>query len=229
MTHPPYRFMVVFRTSAYQSKSKLWAVLASSAATVFLILTLGLIYGTQWRVPDTAAATWSYGLRGPALTQFMLLVSTLNSNAAINVYSGLIISYLFYHRAWQSALWFFWIVQGGLLLNVLLKHSFSRARPSDFSPLLHLNTYSFPSGHVTGAMLFYGVLVFAYAQSAPPRHLLAALSLAILLVVLTAASRVYLGVHYPTDVIAGWLIGLSWALLCWMAERSLDHRAWLRR
>jgi undecaprenyl-diphosphatase len=55
------------------------------------------------------------------------------------------------------------------------------------------------------------------------------MTVAMLMTALVGASRVYLGVHYPTDVLAGWLLGLSWALLCWMIERSLERQVGLKR
>jgi undecaprenyl-diphosphatase len=55
------------------------------------------------------------------------------------------------------------------------------------------------------------------------------IAIAMLLTFLVGSSRVFLGVHYPTDVVAGWLIGLSWALLCWVVERTLERRAGLKR
>lgn len=206
----------------YARKPAFWAAFAVGNASLLLILGLGFVYGDHWLAWDNKIATLSYGLRAPAWSQFMLAVSTLNSNAAINIYSGFIILYLLYRRAWQPAFWFVWIVQGGLVLNVLLKHAFSRARPDVYEPLLHLSSYSFPSGHVAGTVLFYGVLVFAYAQAGPPlRVLLVASLLAILLVALTAFSRVYLGVHFFSDVLAGAAMGGTWlSLHLWYLSRG---------
>jgi undecaprenyl-diphosphatase len=118
---------------------------------------------------------------------------------------------------------------GGWFLNAALKATFSRPRPDIVPHLREVMTLSFPSGHaLTSAAVFLtlGVLLMRVAQRPLTRFY--CLGVAMLATALVGVSRVYLGVHYPTDVLAGWLIGLSWALLCWIVERWLERRAGLR-
>jgi undecaprenyl-diphosphatase len=89
---------------------------------------------------------------------------------------------------------------------------------------------SFPSGHaLTSAAVFLtlGALLMRVAQRRLVRFY--CMAVAIMATLLVGATRVYLGVHYPTDVLAGWLIGGSWALFCWLLERSLERTAGLKR
>jgi undecaprenyl-diphosphatase len=91
-------------------------------------------------------------------------------------------------------------------------------------------TLSFPSGHALTSAAVYltlGALLMRIVRR--PLSKFYCMGVAMLLTGLVGASRVYLGVHYPTDVLAGWLMGLSWALLCWLAERALERRAGLKR
>jgi undecaprenyl-diphosphatase len=118
---------------------------------------------------------------------------------------------------------------GGWFLNAALKAVFSRPRPDIVPHLREVMTLSFPSGHaLTSAAVFLtlGVLLMRVAQRPLTRFY--CLGVAMLATALVGASRVYLGVHYPTDVLAGWLIGLSWALLCWIVERALERRGGLQ-
>ncbi len=114
---------------------------------------------------------------------------------------------------------------GGILLNLLLKPLFGRPRPDIALRLTEVQSLSFPSGHAMGAAVIYLTLAALLARLVRPRALkLYFLGLAALVTFLVGASRVYLGVHYPTDVLAGWTVGLAWALLCWTVARYLQGR-----
>ena len=111
----------------------------------------------------------------------------------------------------------------GAVLSILLKNLFGRPRPSLVPHLSHVSTSSFPSGHSLLAAVVYLTLGSLLAAVMPNRKLqIYVLSVAVMLTLFVGASRVYLGVHYPTDVLAGWLAGLVWALLCWLVARQLQ-------
>lgn len=114
---------------------------------------------------------------------------------------------------------------GGLLLSLGLKELFDRPRPDLVPHLSHVLTSSFPSGHSmmsTTVFLTLGTLLGRFVDELALKAYF--LGIAIGLSILVGASRVYLGVHYPTDVLAGWAAGLAWALVCWLVARQLQHR-----
>lgn len=109
-------------------------------------------------------------------------------------------------------------VAGGQALSSLTKHGFDRPRPDLVPHGMVTYTTSFPSGHSMMAAVTYLTLAALLARVQPTRALGAyVLSLAIALVLAIGISRVYLGVHWPTDVLAGWTAGAAWALACWTA------------
>lgn len=113
---------------------------------------------------------------------------------------------------------------GGALLSFALKSFFSRPRPDLVPHLSHVYTSSFPSGHAMLAAAVYLTLGSLLAAVMPsPKLKVYVLGVAIVLTTFVGISRVYLGVHYPTDVLAGWLAGLVWALACWLAARWLQR------
>ena len=104
---------------------------------------------------------------------------------------------------------------GGLALNVLMKLAFHRARPSFDDPLLTLATYSFPSGHVAGSTIFYGLAVlWVFARTRRALWRVLALAGAVLMIVVVAFSRMALGVHYLSDVAAAFAEGVAWLAIC---------------
>jgi undecaprenyl-diphosphatase len=115
-------------------------------------------------------------------------------------------------------------VGGGLLLSSLLKHAVERPRPELVPHGSYVYTSSFPSGHSTMSAATYLTLGALLARVQRRRRVKAfLLGFAILITLLVGISRVYLGVHWPTDVLAGWTLGGIWALICWLLARRLQR------
>lgn len=114
---------------------------------------------------------------------------------------------------------------GGMALTTALKSVFSRARPSVVPHLVAVNSASFPSGHsLLSAVVYLTLGVLLAEVTAGRRARIYFVTLAALLTGLIGLSRVYVGVHYPTDVLGGWMAGLLWALLCGSVARELQRR-----
>jgi undecaprenyl-diphosphatase len=105
---------------------------------------------------------------------------------------------------------------GGAILDLELKEYFARVRPSVIPRLVDVKSYGFPSGHSMMSTIVYFSLASLMIRIQGQRlYKIFVLSVAFSLTFIIGVSRVYLGVHYPTDVIAGWSLGLAWASLCW--------------
>jgi undecaprenyl-diphosphatase len=116
-------------------------------------------------------------------------------------------------------------VGSGLLFNLLLKEFFHRPRPDIVPHAAYASSTSFPSGHSMLSAVTYLTLGALLARSQRRKRLKAYfLLLAILITLLVGISRVYLGVHWPTDVLAGWVAGASWAICCWLVVGKLQKR-----
>jgi membrane-associated phospholipid phosphatase len=174
---------------------------------------------------DVQVSQWFHSNATKPLTQAMLVFTHIHGTLGISILSLLVGVFMLLKREWYWLLTLMISVPGGLLLNVALKHIFQRNRPNFDEPLLTLTTYSFPSGHAAGAAVFYGVLA-AYlvckTNRWPWRVVIAVL--AALLVALVALSRVYLGVHYLSDVLAGIAESIAWLAFSFTVIGAFQHR-----
>ncbi len=157
-------------------------------------------------------------------------ITALGSATVLGLTVLAITGYLVLQGLYRTGLFIFVATVGGWLLNSVLKQIFARARPDIVPHLREVSTLSFPSGHALTSAAVYltlGALLMRIATGRLTKYY--CIGVAMFVTFLVGCSRVLLGVHYPTDVLGGWLIGLSWALMCWTVERSLERRAGLRR
>jgi undecaprenyl-diphosphatase len=151
-------------------------------------------------------------------------VTALGSFTLLFGLVGFVTLYLFMHGKPRNA-WFLVVSStSGAVLSTLLKMAIDRPRP-DLTGVARVFTASFPSGHaLISAVVFLTIGVFV-ARAASSRMLaIYSLASAGLITITVGLSRIYLGVHYPTDVIAGWLIGTGWALTCWLVVEVVMRR-----
>lgn len=152
-------------------------------------------------------------------------VTALGSMFVLTFVTAAVIGFLLLVRKYGAALLVFVSVAGGSLLGDLLKLLFGRARPDLVPHGVDVYTMSFPSNHAMGAAVTYLTLGALLARL-QVRHRVKGyfLAISVLVTVLVGASRVYLGVHWPTDVLAGWSVGAAWAMGVWLVALWLQRR-----
>lgn len=156
-------------------------------------------------------------------------VTALGSAVVLSVMTLLIVGYLLISRRFRIAGLIAVATAGGQVLNLTLKHAFARERPDAALHLVEVSSTSFPSGHSMASSIFYltmGALLARMARRRREKTYF--IGAALLLTILVGFSRLYLGVHYPTDVLAGWSAGTAWAMLCWFVTDWLGRRGQLR-
>lgn len=175
---------------------------------------------------DRTLLYWMYRHRSRPLTETATVLARLGSPPVIvGIGLGSAVVGLFWRRV-RGAAWTVPIaILGSGIIIQGVKLVIKRPRPSFFAPLLHESGFSFPSGHSLIAMVVYGLLgYFALHLFRDFRARLAVRIATVLLVVAIGVSRVYVGVHYPTDVLAGWIAGVPWLIACLGLHEVLTRR-----
>jgi len=157
------------------------------------------------------------------LKETMINITSLGSAAIITLFTIVIVGYLLF----QKNYWFIFVILlatiGGAILVFVLKDFFGRERPDLVPHLVYAASYSFPSGHSTMSAVVYltqASLISKIQKKGSIKTYI--LIVALILTFLIGISRVYLGVHYPTDVLAGWALGLAWASICLIINNHFE-------
>lgn len=195
----------------------------------FIVLLIAVLNGWTERFDHAAVLALrhddnpSLPLGPPWLAHLVIDVTDLGSSFTLGLLAAFVAAFLFMTRKTSGALFLLISAVGGWCLFNVLKLVVGRPRPDSGLHLVQASDFSFPSGHATDSTATYLALallfVSAQASSRVRRY---GIGVAAVMIALIGASRVYLGVHYPTDVLAGWCCGLVWALVCWMAKSRLS-------
>lgn len=168
---------------------------------------------------------------GPAwMREAGLDLTALGSPVVLTLTVSAVIGFMCLQRQYRLALFTVLTIASGSALAILLKYAIARDRPAIVPHLREVTTPSFPSGHAMVSAVIYLTLGTLLMQIVARRVAkLYCLMAAMFLTFLVGVSRIYLGVHYPTDVLAGWMAGIGWALGCWIGVQCIPHALNLRR
>jgi membrane-associated phospholipid phosphatase len=184
---------------------------AGALAAVVFGLIAGFVHGGATQGVDERVLEWFGSRRTPLLDEIMVDITTLGDGVVL-VMMVLIASLFLWltHHRW-SVYVLLVALFGGKVLNTLLKAAFDRSRPSVIEMLHDVSSPSFPSGHAMGAFVAYGTVAYLVGRLSPSSRVRRITwTVAAFTVLAIGISRMYLGVHYPSDVIAGFLAGLAW-------------------
>jgi undecaprenyl-diphosphatase len=190
-------------------------VLLGAATWLFSELAENVSAGAPLTQTDVRFSNWLHEHMTPVLTKVMLVITNIHSTSGISVMTVLVMLLLWRTAQRRHIASFLFIVYGGILLNWWLKSIFQRSRPQFIDPLLVIKSFSFPSGHTMAATVFYGALsaiLISQTRNLALRILI--VCAAVFMILLVGFTRMYLGVHYLTDVVGAMIEGAGWLTLC---------------
>lgn len=210
--------------SKLAARVPLLVLMVIGAIIVFGYVIHEVIY-EQEVAADLRAFKFLSGYITPGLTAAMEAVTYCASKTFLQVAYGIVVLIYLLQKKWKRAGEILIIGVGGFLINLFMKMSFKRPRPAD--PLIDpLHNFSFPSGHATSGFIFYGLLGYLVYKSDLPRiHKYILITVLILFSLVIGFSRVYLRMHYASDVIAGLAVGFSWLVLCIWIMQEMKKKA----
>jgi undecaprenyl-diphosphatase len=201
------------------------AIVFFAAASLFVIIAVVVAQSPAVSAVDGTFATWLHVRATPRVTDIMAAISLLGAPTTLTMVAVAGSLLLLYRRRYAEAAMLSIVVLGGNFLNFCLKHLIQRGRPVFDDPLFSLPTYSFPSGHAMASTVFYGLLAIYVSVGARRRYAApVAIGAVVLMIALVSFSRVYLGLHYLSDVLGGVSEGIAWLALSVIAWRHLRRR-----
>jgi membrane-associated phospholipid phosphatase len=162
---------------------------------------------------DKSWLLWIHQFSNSLFDRIFLLITAFGDPQIVIIVFVSMIAWLGLKRKYADGIKFTIACSGGLLINQVMKLFFAKPRPELWTRLISEHSFSFPSGHAVGSMIVYGFIAYIFARELPAakRYIYAVASM---LIIAIGFSRLYLGVHYPTDIIAGYGVGILWLITC---------------
>jgi len=202
--------------------TRLWKTFFFILALILIFFVIAFNYESQSMIGfDQKIGDWVRGWASDPMTAIFILITLFGNTNTYVILMIVLGGYLIIRlRRVRETLVLLINLIGIWQLNELLKRLFERSRPA-LEHLIEAKGYSFPSGHAMVSVAFYGMVVFLFWTCfwKTPRSLRSVGALAAWLVLMIGLSRIYLGVHYPSDIIAGYVLGGAWLILCIAAYR----------
>jgi undecaprenyl-diphosphatase len=198
-------------------------VVAAAAAWAFGEFAEKVVAG-QTQAFDESVLRWMAAHHSKLLDDVMLEITALGTGTVVLMIVCVASLFLVLTRHKYSAILLIVATAGGILLDLVLKNFFNRPRPSVFTWGTNAISSSFPSGHAMSAAIVYSTVAYLAARlhrRAWARWVV--MTLAVIVIILISISRLYLGVHYPSDVLAGLIVGLSWAAFCMATLEAIQR------
>jgi len=215
--HRARRLVARFARGEYLSLHLIIGFLASVIALfLFGMITDDVVHNEPITAIDHALAAWMRSHATPLGDQIAIAISFIGGASAMTPIA-IIGAFVFaYRRAWIMLSGWIAAFAGGGVLDWLLKQIIRRPRPAGADLFIHDASFSFPSGHAMGSLIGFAMLAYALITFWPPahRHRSLVVVAAVILVLLVGSSRIYLGVHYLSDVVAGFAAGIVWTTAC---------------
>lgn len=198
-----------------KSKRKLLITALISLIPFIGIIILGSFGWEEVTIIDYQISTYFYSLHSPVLDSVMIVVTHMGDFITQTLVAIFVVVTLLFLKKWRTSLWYgLTVLVGAGGLNAWVKEIYGRARPDQIKPLVAIGGYSFPSGHSMGSIIVYGGILFLLLRFVRSSGLKVLVSfLIVLLIMAIGLSRIYLGVHFPTDVVGGFSLGLFWLCL----------------
>ena len=199
-------------------------MLAIAAVFFFGWLADEMVEGDTQRFDETVRA-YVHSFAAPGLTSVMQTASFLGSTLFLVIFGVIIVIALYLRKHRRGAILFTITTVGSSLLIFVLKHIFKRVRPEPFFNTILPTSDSFPSGHALGAFCFYGALAAILTARTDKVWLKILIwTAATAMILLVGISRIYLGVHFPSDVVAGYAVGLIWVMTIAVGDKLIHAR-----